>query len=122
MMLPVAKRKRRKAPRQGRLSWDGRLWDRQEVEYDQVEEELTKDRATAIVVDETVAMAISRWSEPLRWPTLAERQRVWRDEIEPNFHDQPRPKRPGSERGQLPFHPELWTAHGSLVLLITDRD
>jgi hypothetical protein len=122
MMSSVASKKRGEAPSRRRLSWDGRLWDTHGLEYHQVEEELTREMVITLVTDKAVVMAISRGSGSLMWPAEADRQQVWREDIEPNFHDQPGWKPPRSAPGQLPFHAELWVAGARRLLLLTDRD
>ncbi len=56
----------------------------------------------------------------LRWIPEADRQRVWRDEIEPNFHD--RDAHPASALGNLPFHATLWRRRGKQLLVFDDFD
>ncbi len=86
----------------GRLSWDGRLWDPSGVLYEREVEELTRSEAFDLVRDPDIQVAVSHASRPLRWLAPDERQRVWREELAPNFHDEPKWKPPTGAPGQLP--------------------
>ena len=106
----------------GRLSWDGRLWDPSGVQYEREVEELTRSEVFDFVRDANIQVAISHGSRPLRWLAPDQRQRVWREELAPNFHDEPNWKPPTGAPGQLPFHAELWKSGARRVVLVTDRD
>ncbi len=106
----------------GRLSWDGRLWDPSGVLYKREVEELTRSEAFDLVRDPDIQVAVSHASRSLRWLPPDQRQRVWRDEVAPNFHDEPNWKPPIGAPGQLPFHAELWKSGAGRVVLLTDRD
>jgi hypothetical protein len=106
----------------GRLSWDGRLWDRSGQVFECSEVELTRNEAEALLNASDVQVAISWCNTALRWLGPHERRRVWLNELAPNFHDTPGWKPPADAPGQLPFHAEIWRSGGKSVLLITDRD
>lgn len=106
----------------GRLSWDGRLWDPSGVLYEREVEELTRSEALALVRDPDIQVAVSHASRPLRWLGPDQPQRVWREELAPNFQDEPNWKPPTDAPGQLPFHAELWKSGARRVVLLTDRD
>jgi len=84
----------------GRLSWDGRLWDPSGVLYEREVEELTRSEALALVRDPDIQVAVSHASRPLRWLASDQRQTVWLEEVDPNFHDEPNWKPPTGAPGR----------------------
>lgn len=118
----VPKRRNERPPARGRLSWDGRLWDRAGNLYEQSDDELSREVVSSLVGDDDVEVAVSVGGGPLRWVEFKQRRSVWTRELEPNFHDQPNWKAPQTAPGQLPFHAELWQRGERRVLLFTDRD
>ncbi len=114
--------KKQKRSSQGRLSWDGRLWDPAGVLYERSVDELARTEALALLRDRNVQVAVAHASRPLRWIEHEGREAVWNQELAPNFHDQPNWRPPRDAPGQLPFHAELWTSGERRVLLLTDRD
>lgn len=119
----MGKRKKQKAPRwpNGRIDAHG-LWDRDGDLWTISEEELDRKAAGSLIGDPTVPVVVSWCAGPLRWLDGGERQEVWRDEILPNFHDEPGWRPPPGAPGQLPFHAEAWQQGTRRLLLITDRD
>jgi hypothetical protein len=92
------------------------------VLYERDAEELTRSEALAVLSDPDIQIAISHASRPLRWLAADQRQRVWREELSPDFHDEPNWKPPTGALGQLPFHAELWKSGACRGVLLTDRD
>jgi hypothetical protein len=92
------------------------------VVYERSVDELTRTQAADLVRDQQVQVAISLGAGPLRWLDSSERGAVWRQDIAPNFCDEPGWKPPANAPGQLPFHAELWRSGEQQVLLVTDRD
>ena len=115
-------KKKHTSSEHGRLSWDGRLWDRSGQVFERSEDELTRSEAEVLLNAPDVQVAISWCNTSLRWLSSDERRQVWLQELVPNFHDTPDWKPPPDAPGQLPFHAELWRSGGASVLLITDRD
>lgn len=103
-------------------STGSRLWDRAGVEWEDTGEELTRTDAEAMMNQPDVEVAISVGTASLSWLDGAERRRVWRDEVAPNFHDQPGWRPPPSAPGQLPYHATLWRNDDRRLVLITDFD
>ncbi len=114
--------KTQKRSSQGRLSWDGRLWDPAGVLYQRTVDELPRSQALALLRDSKVQVAVSHASGPLRWIEHERRETIWSQELAPNFHDEPNWRPPRDAPGQLPFHAELRTSGERRVLLVTDRD
>ncbi len=57
----------------------------------------------------------------MRWIDDTERERVWTEEVEPNFHDHADAIATATP-GQLPFHATLWRRRGKELLLFDDFD
>ncbi len=118
----MSKRRKQKAPRwpNGRLDLHG-LWDRNGDLW-LMGEELDRTMATALVSDRAVLVVVSWCAEPLRWLEDREREGVWRNEILPNFHDEPGWRPPPGAPGQLPFHALVFRRGQRNLLLVTDYD
>jgi hypothetical protein len=102
----------------GRLSWDGRLWDPNGNLYEETDEELDRRQAAELLEDSEIQVAIAACSASLRWLSPGERRTVWSNEIVPNFCDQPAPI---PSKG-LPFHADVWRSGENTVLLLTERN
>ncbi|HEV7760109.1 MAG TPA: hypothetical protein VGO78_14005 [Acidimicrobiales bacterium] len=119
----MAKKRRGGQPSErGRLSWDGRLWDRAGRSHVRVVDELDRATVVDLLAAIDVEVAVSACSGPLRWVEPQERMAVWKTELAPDFHDQPGWRPPAEAPGQLPFHAELWQSDDHRVVLFTDRD
>lgn len=112
--------KKRKPPANGRLSWDGRLWDPSGRQYERDVDELGSREAERLVCDRDVQVAISWCSQPLSWLPPGERDRCWRNDIAPNLHNDPDRHPPRRASDQLPFHAELWRSGDHVVVLFVE--
>src|SRR4051794_20814280 len=118
----VAK-KREQAPANGRMSWDGRMWDRQGRQFEMTRE-LDRAEAHALLSDEQVQVAIYSSTSALEWVEAKDRRRTWSERILPRLHDTPDWQPPPGEPGTLPFVPELWSEVKGIgkTLVFNDRD
>jgi hypothetical protein len=118
----VAK-KRAQAPANGRMSWDGRMWDRQVREFEMARE-LDRAEAQALLTDDQVQLAIYSSTSALEWVEPKDRRRAWNERILPRLHDNPGWRPPAGAPGTLPFVPELWSeVNGSgRTLVFNDHD
>jgi hypothetical protein len=116
-------RKRGRGPSSaGRLSWDGRLWDRVGRVHLRAVEELDRAAVLDLLRADDVEVVVSSGAGRLRWLDPGERMDVWTTELAPQFHDRSDWRPPATARGQLPYHAELWRNDEARVLLFTDRD
>jgi hypothetical protein len=118
----MAKKRRRGSSSAGRLSWDGRLWDRAGRVHHRVIEELDRAVVLDLLRADDVEVVVSSGAGLLRWLDRGERMNIWSTELSPQFHDQPDWRPPANAPGQLPYHAELWRNDQARVLLFTDRD
>ena len=81
-------RRRSSPPANGRMSWDGRLWDRAGRQYEKGSEP-TRDEAKVLLDQPAVQVAIQEFTLPLQWVEPAERPSVWKDKLAPRLHDSP---------------------------------
>jgi len=73
--------------------------------------DLPRDAIGRLLADPDVRVGVHAQRASLRWIPETEKARVWRDEIEPNFHDR-----------NGPFHGTLWRRRGKQLLLFDDFD
>ncbi|HEX2849554.1 MAG TPA: hypothetical protein VHN98_03340, partial [Acidimicrobiales bacterium] len=78
-------------PAGGRFVWSagGAPSDRDRLPWADRGRELNRLEAARLLSLPTVEVAVAGEGGTRRWLDGGERRRVWRDEIEPNFHDQP---------------------------------
>jgi hypothetical protein len=115
----VSKKKKQPAPTNGRLSWDGRLWDRKGDEWTNAHEEIERPEVEELLRRGNVEVAIAECGGPLRWLEEGERIDVWRREIAPDFHDVPNWKPPRDAPGQWPYSARIWR-RGDATLILFD--
>jgi hypothetical protein len=113
---------KKRPSKRGRLSWDGRLWDRAGRSHTRTVDELDRATVVDLLAAADVEMAVSASAGPLRWIDRPDRMTTWKTELEPDFHDHPGWRPPAAAPGQLPFHAELWQTDDHRVVLFTDRD
>jgi hypothetical protein len=100
---------------------DDSLVDDAGYEWYRVNKDLRREAITRLLSEPDVRVGVHAGRSRLRWISDGERQRVWSEEIEPNFHD--RAAATGtSTPGQLPFHGTLWRRRGKQLLVFDDFD
>lgn len=114
----------KRGPVGGRVVWSSagrRLWDRDSVEWEDTGRELNRVEAERVLMAPGVEVAVSEGGGgPVRWLDGPERLRVWREEIAPNFHDQPGWRPPSGAPRAQPFHATVWRHRERWLLLLTD--
>ena len=102
-------------PRGTRRLWDeaGREWQPQYVD-------IPKDQVLEMVRDPSVKMGIYRFASELVWVPAVQKERVWREEIQPNFDVEA--KVAWKARGQLPYVATLWRSGDDALLMFDDFD
>jgi hypothetical protein len=81
--------------------------------------DLSRAAVARLLADPAVRVGVHAERRSLRWIPDGERERVWREEIEPNFHDR---DATSANPGRLPFHGTLWRRRGNQLLLFDDFD
>jgi len=102
----MAKR-RGQAPANGRMLWDGRMWDRQGRQFE-LARELDRADAKTFLNEGDIQVAIASGTAALQWIEPADWGRAWSEGILPRLHDNTDWRPPPSAPGTLPFVPELW--------------
>jgi hypothetical protein len=98
---------------------DDSLVDDVGYQWHRSNKELGRGAIARLLADPDVRVGVHAGRANVRWIADAERERVWTEEIEPNFHDH------GGERAtsaQLPFHGTLWRRRGKQLLVFDDFD
>lgn len=99
---------------------DGQLFDDAGEEWMAVRNDMTRAEVLHLLTDSSVALGIHRnYGDPLRWIPANRRTQVWREEIEPEFFDNPNWRPPVDAPGQLPYRALLYRA-GDRQLLLFD--
>jgi hypothetical protein len=101
---------------------DDSLVDDAGYEWYRVGPDLRRDAIARLLDDPDVRVGVHAGRARLRWIPDGDRQRVWSEEIEPNFHDQVRDAVATSALGPLPFHGTLWRRRGKQLLIFDDFD
>lgn len=101
---------------------DDSLVDDAGYQWYRVTKDLRRDAIARLLADADVRVGVHAGRAMLRWIPEADRQRVWRDVIEPNFHDRAGDTIAASTPGQLPFHGTLWRRRGKQLLVFDDFD
>jgi hypothetical protein len=83
---------------------------------------LSRTAIARLLADPAVRVGVHAGRARLRWIPDGDRERVWREEIEPNFHDPAGAGTATSTPGGLPFHGTLWRRRGSQLLVFDDFD
>jgi len=94
---------------------DDRLVDDVGNEWYRVDRELTRDDVLQMLADPAVRVGVHAQRALVRWIPAADRDRVWREEIEPNFLAPATAARP-------PFHGTRWRRRGTDLLVFDDFD
>jgi hypothetical protein len=100
---------------------DDSLVDDAGYEWYRINKELRRDTIARLLDDPEVRVGVHAGRARLRWIADVERERVWSEEIEPNFHDRA-DAIATSTPGQLPFHGTLWRRRGKQLLIFDDFD
>jgi hypothetical protein len=100
---------------------DGSLVDDAGYEWYRVNKDLRRAAITRLLGDPEVRVGVHAGRSRLRWIADVDRERVWSEEIEPNFHDHGGATA-ASTPGQLPFHGTLWRRRGKQLLIFDDFD
>ena len=66
---------------------DDSLVDDAGYEWHRVDKDLRRDAIARLLGDLDVRVGVHAGRARVRWIADVERERVWREEIEPNFHD-----------------------------------
>jgi hypothetical protein len=90
---------------------DDSLTDDAGYQWLRVNKDLRRDAIARLLADPEVRVGVHALRANVRWIPGSDRQRVWDDEIEPNFHD-----RAGA------FYGTLWRRRGKELLLFDDFD
>jgi len=85
-----------------------------------VHRDLTREETLRLLADPSVRVGVHAQRALVRWVRDDDKQRVWREEVEPHFHDRVRGE--ALTTGQLPFHATRWRRRGSEVLVFDDFD
>ena len=91
-------------------------------EWHRVDNDLGRDEIARLLADAEVRVGVHAGRARLRWLADAERERVWREEIEPNLAARGDDATATSTPGQLPFHGTLWRRRGKQLLMFDDFD
>jgi hypothetical protein len=100
---------------------DDVLVDESGNQWRRVHNDLRRAAIARLLADPDVRVGVHAERSPLRWIPTTERQRVWSEEIEPNFHDRAG-HGTGPTDGRLPFHGTLWRRRADELLLFDDFD
>ena len=100
---------------------DDSLVDDAGYEWYRVNKDLRRDAIARLLGDPDVRVGVHAGRARLRWIADVERERVWSEEIEPNFHDHADAIATFTPR-QLPFHGTLWRRRGKQLLIFDDFD
>ena len=105
---------------------DDSLVDDAGYEWYRVNKDLRRDVITGLLDDPDVRVGVHARRAGLRWIANVEREQVWSEEIEPNFHDHAgdtiATSTSTSTPRQLPFHGTLWRRRGKQLLIFDDFD
>jgi hypothetical protein len=101
---------------------DDSLVDDAGYEWHRVNKDLRRDTVVQLLEDPDVRVGVHAGRARLRWIADGERERVWSEEIEPNFHDHTGDATASSSSGQLAFHGTLWRRRGKQLLIFDDFD
>ena len=97
---------------------DDTLVDDKGYQWHRANKNLRRDAIARLLVDPEVRVGVHAGRALVRWIPDAERERVWREEIEPHFHDCV----DDSASPPFPFHGTLWRRRGKELLLFDDFD
>jgi hypothetical protein len=101
---------------------DDRLVDDVGNEWYRVNRDLERGDIVRLLADSSVRVGVHAQRSLVRWIPQGDTERVWREEIEPNFHDCPGSERLVAIPGQLPFHGTCWRRRGKYLLVFDDFD
>jgi hypothetical protein len=101
---------------------DDLLTDDSGNQWHRVRSDMTRAAVLRLLADPTVRVGVHAERRTLRWISDADRERVWRQEIQPKFHDRPDDGARTPTPGQLPFHGTLWRRRGKQLLVFDDFD
>ncbi len=101
---------------------DNSLVDDAGYEWHRVTKDLRRDAIARLLADPDVRVGVHAARASLRWIADVEREQVWSEEIEPNFHDHAGDAAENSAPRQLPFHATLWRRRGKQLLMFDDFD
>ena len=101
---------------------DDSLVDDAGYQWYRVNKDLRRDAIARLLGDPDVRVGVHAGRARLRWIADVERERVWSEEIEPNFHDHAGDAIATSTPMQLPFHGTLWRRRGKQLLIFDDFD
>jgi hypothetical protein len=86
-----------------------------------VNKDLRRDAIARLLADPDVRVGVHAGRARLRWIADVERERVWSEEIEPNFHDHGDAIATSTLRHR-PFHGTLLRRRGKQLLMFDDFD
>lgn len=101
---------------------DDLLTDDAGNQWRRVRSDLPRAAVSRLLADRTVRVGVHAERRMLRWIPDAERERVWSEEIEPQFHDRSKDGPATLAPGHLPFHGTLWRRGGREMLVFDDFD
>jgi hypothetical protein len=101
---------------------DNLLTDDSGNQWHRVRSDVPRAAVVRLLADRTVRVGVHCERRMLRWISDADRERVWREEIEPKFHDCPDDATVTPTSGQLAFHGTLWRRRGNQMLVFDDFD
>lgn len=99
-----------------------RLWDEKGREWLPFRDEVHRAEILQVLARDDVKVGIYTSRGVLRWVRPEDKWRVWREEIDRNFHDRPDYMPPRGAPGQLPYHGTLYRSGDDLLLVFDDFD
>jgi hypothetical protein len=99
-----------------------RLWDETGREWQPFRDQVLRAEVLQLLARDDVKVGIYTGRRLLQWVRPEDTWRVWREDIDDNFHDRPDYKPPRSAPGQLPYHGTLYQSGDDLLLLFDDFD
>lgn len=91
-------------------------------QWHRVRNDLSRAAVLGLLADPTVRVGVHAERRSLRWIPETDRERVWGEEIEPNFDEHAPVGGSAPDGGQLPLRGTLWRRRGSQMLVFDDFD
>jgi hypothetical protein len=91
-------------------------------QWQRVRNDLSRGAVRRLLADGTVRIGVHADRRMLRWISDTDRERVWIEEIEPNFADHAPDATTPPTPGPLPLRGSLWRRRGDQMLVFDDFD